>query len=199
MIDWDKLVTTFEKKGFSVRVFSDISQAKEYLCTNLRGKSVGFGGSMTIKEMGLYESLRSIADVHWHWVDNTRETREKAYLSDVYILSANGVSESGEIINIDGAGNRVSASLYGPRKVVYVIGRNKIAPDFDKALWRARNIAAVKNAARVGADTPCVKAGCTKCFDCKSPNRVCNGFVTVTRPMMGQSVEIIFIDQELGY
>lgn len=199
MIDWDKLVKTFSQEGFSVRKFSDSKAVKEYLLVQLRGKNVGFGGSMTLKQMGLYESLSPIANVHWHWITNDRETKEKANLADVYILSANGMAETGEIINIDGAGNRVSASLYGPRTVVYVIGRNKIAPDFEKALARARNIAAVKNAQRFNVDTPCVRSGGERCFDCKSPDRICNGFVTITRPMMGQRVELLFVDQDLGY
>lgn len=197
MIDKEKLASVFERKGFKTSFFDRKESAIEYLANTIVDKKVGIGGSMTAKELGLYDELIKKNQVAWHWVVNDKETRSAELASEVFILSANGVSETGELINIDGGGNRVAASLYGPEKVIYIIGRNKVETSFEKALWRARNIAGVKNAQRFGLNTPCVKGN--KCFDCNSPDRICNGFVIVTHPMKGQSVELVFIDEDLGY
>lgn len=189
----------FENKGFKVSFFDTKEAASDYLYESLEGKKLAFGGSSTLKDMGLYEKLSEKNEVIWHWIENTKETKMKALTVDVYLLSANGVSEKGDIVNIDGAGNRVAAALFGPGKVVYVIGKNKIEADLEAAMYRARNVASPKNAMRFGLDTPCVKAGGTKCFDCNHPQRICNGFTIVSRPMLKQEVEILFIDEELGY
>lgn len=125
------------------------------------------------------------------------EDRKKAAQADVYIASANGLAETGEIINIDGAGNRIASTLYGHEKVYFVIGRNKLAPTYDEALWRARNIAAPKNAQRLGKKTPCAVKG-DRCYDCKSPDRICCGLAVLWTAMMGMEMEVILVDEELG-
>ena len=121
----------------------------------------------------------------------------KAAEADVYLTSANGLAETGEILNIDGAGNRVASTLYGHKKVYFVIGANKLAPTRDEALWRARNIAAPRNAQRLGKKTPCAVKG-DKCYDCKSPDRICRGLVELWGPMMGMETEVILIGEDLG-
>ena len=110
----------------------------------------------------------------------------------------NGLAETGEIVNIDGNCNRVAASMFGPKRVYYVVGINKIAPDFEKALWRARNVAAPKNAQRLGKKTPCaVKAD--RCYDCKSPERICRGLSVLWRKPTGfEQAEVVLIEEELG-
>ena len=118
--------------------------------------------------------------------------------TDIYLTSANGVAETGEIINIDGTGNRVSSTLYGHKKVYFVIGINKIAPDYEKALWRARNIASPKNAQRIGVNTPCAAKG-DKCYDCKSPQRICNALVVLWRKPKAFQAEVVIVGEELGY
>ena len=199
MIDKEKLSASFGKKGCVVAFFDTKEDVSNYIDKLIDGKDVGIGGSMTVKELGLYDMLSKHNKVHWHLVDNRREVRMEEIESDVFILSANGVSEQGEIVNIDGTGNRLASSLYGPRTIVYIIGKNKIEPNLERAIWRARNIAAPKNAKRFNLDTPCVKAGATRCFDCNSKERICNGFLVVTRPMNGQDVHILFVDEDLGY
>ncbi len=199
MINRAKLSETFAKKGFKVTFFDNREEVVEYLAKTVVGKKVGFGGSMTIKELGLYDVLSKQNEVAWHWVQNDKKTRMAEIESEVYLLSANGVSETGEIVNIDGAGNRLAASLFGPGKVIYIVGKNKIEPSLEKAIYRARNIASVKNAMRMNLNTPCVKSGGKRCYDCNSPERICNGFVTITRPMNGQETEIIFVNDNLGY
>ena len=129
----------------------------------------------------------------------TMPAMEQAAATDVYISSVNGLAETGELINIDGTGNRVSSTLFGHEKVYFVVGKNKIAPDYDKALWRARNIASPKNAQRIGVQTPCAVKG-DRCYDCKSPQRICRGLVVLwEKPKAIQTMEVILIDEELGY
>ena len=129
-------------RGFCVKSFATGAEAAAYLNEHIDDTTVGIGGSMTVKELGLYEKLASHNEVHWHWVGGPEE-RPRAAQAQVYITSANGLAETGEIINIDGAGNRVASTLYGHQKVYFIIGRNKLAPTYDEALWRARNIAAL--------------------------------------------------------
>ena len=146
--------------------------------------------------VGLYDKLAAHNEVHWHWEGGPGE-RVAAAHAKVYITSANGLAETGEVINIDGAGNRVAATLFGHEKVYFVIGRNKLAPTYEEALWRARNIAAPKNAQRLGKKTPCAIKG-DRCYDCKSPDRICRGLVVLWGPSIGVETEIILVDQERG-
>ena len=185
-----------EARGFSVSTFSTAAEAAAYLDSAIDGTTVGIGGSMTVQQMGLHEKLAAHNEVHWHWIDGP-EARAKAAHADVYITSANGLTENGEVINIDGAGNRVASTLYGHKRVYFIIGRNKLAPTYDEALWRARNIAAPKNAQRLGKKTPCAVKG-DRCYDCKSPDRICRGLVVLWGPSMGVETEIVLVDEDLG-
>lgn len=185
-----------EGRDFSVKTFATGGEAAAYLDGVIDGRTVGIGGSVTVQELGLYDKLVSHNEVHWHWAGGPAE-RDAAMQTQVYITSANGLAETGEIINIDGTGNRVAATLYGHEKVYFVIGRNKLAPTYDTALWRARNIAGPKNAQRLNRKTPCAVKG-DKCYDCKSPDRICRGLVVLWRPMMGTETEIILVDEDLG-
>ena len=193
---FDTVKQNLETRGFSVRTFATAAEAAAYLNEAIDGKTVGFGGSVTLKDMGLYELLGSHNDVHWHWVNGPDE-RKAAMRTHVHLSSANGLAETGEIINIDGGGNRVASTLYGHEKVYLVIGRNKLAPTYDEALWRARNIAAPKNAQRLGRKTPCAVKG-DRCYDCKSPERICRGLTVQWEPMMGMETEILLVDEDLG-
>ena len=196
MIDWTKLTKNLEQRDFTVRAFATAAEAADYLDKEINGVSVGFGGSMTVQEMGLYPRLAAHNDTIWHW---DKAGLEQAAVTDVYISSVNGLAETGEIINIDGTGNRVASTLFGHKKVYFVVGKNKIAPDYDKALWCARNIASPKNAQRIGVQTPCAAKG-DKCYDCQSPQRICRGLVVLwEKPKSIETVEVILIDQELGY
>ena len=193
---FETVKTNLEARGYTVKVFGTGAEAAAYLNSEIDGKSIGIGGSKTIQDLGLYETLSAHNEVHWHWVSGP-EAHAKAAVADVYLTSANGLTEAGEIINIDGAGNRVASTLFGHQKVYFVIGRNKLAPSFDEALWRARNIAAPKNAQRLGKKTPCAVNG-DRCYDCKSPDRICRGLVVHWGPMMGKEAEVILVDEEMG-
>ena len=188
--------------GFSVRVFRTAQDAANAISQELSGKTVGFGGSITLEELGLYTLLSGHNTVfsHWHLPEggDAASLRAQAAGSEHYLLSANGIAETGEIINIDGAGNRVASAIYGHKKVWIVAGKNKLAPTYDEALWRARNIAAPKNAQRLHAKTPCaVRAD--HCYDCKSPGRICRALTVLWGAMMGSDMEVVLVNEDLGY
>ena len=190
-----------EAHGFKVSVFATGEEAAAYLNREIDGVTVGAGGSVTLQQLGLLESLAAHNTLYSHWAasGDPAQARQQAAAADVYLLSANALSEStGEIINIDGTGNRVASSLYGHRKVYFVTGKNKLAPDFHSALHRARNIAAPKNAQRLNAKTPCAAKG-DRCYDCASPGRICRGLVVLYEKMTSMDMEVVLVDQELGY
>lgn len=198
MTDFTAVVKNLEQRGFAVRTFATGAEAAAYLNSAVDGTSVGFGGSVTLEELGLFDSLSRHNTVHWHWKQEAGPARAAAASAAVYITSVNGLAETGELINIDGGGNRVASTLYGHEKVYFVVGRNKLAPTYEEALWRARNIASPKNAQRLHRKTPCaLKAD--RCYDCKSPERICRGLVVLWGPMMGIPAEVILVDEELGY
>ena len=198
---FEKLKETLEKNGFTVSVFADGKAAAEYLNREIDGVTVGCGGSMTLTEMGVQKSLAEHNTLYAHGITpgDPWEIMAKAATAEVYVLSANAIAEdTGEILNIDGNGNRVSASLFGHRKVYIVAGKNKVSPDYDSALWRLRNVVAPKNAQRLGRKTPCAVKG-DKCYDCHSPDRICCGLVVLYQKMRPMDMEVVLIDQELGY
>ena len=144
MTDFSTVKKNLETRGFQVSTFQTAAEAADYLNAAMDGVSVGFGGSITLDQMGLYEKLRTHNDVVWHWkTDDKLPARYRAMTTDMYVTSVNGLAETGELVNIDGIGNRVAGTLFGHRKVWFVVGRNKLAPTYEEALWRARNIAAL--------------------------------------------------------
>ena len=190
-----------EERGFRVSTFATAAEAADYLNKEIDGKTVGFGGSVTLQQMGLYESLGMHNEMCWHWVCTPEEKAAKRIeelTTQVFLTSANGLAETGEILNIDGIGNRVAASLFGHEKVYFVIGRNKLAPTYYEALWRARNIAAPLNAKKQGFKTPCAVKG-DRCYNCKSPERICRQLVVIWEPGLGMESEVVLIDEDLGF
>ena len=164
---------------------------------------VSWGGVMTADEMNLKELLRRrgqpVIDRDTAATPAERqELMRKALTCDTFLMSSNAISEDGQLVNIDGNGNRVASSLYGHKKVWFIVGRNKLAPTYEEALWRARNIAAPKNAQRLGRKTPCAVHG-DRCYDCKSPERICRGLVVLWEAVANMEMEVVLIDQDLGY
>lgn len=199
-MDFTNLNKTLERLGYAVSCFAAGADAAAYLNEQIDGKTVGFGGSVTLRELGLFDSLSAHNTVNSHWnpLGGITDALREAAHTDVYLSSVNALAETGEIINIDGTGNRVSSMLYGHDKVYLVIGRNKIAPDYDRALWRARNIAAPKNAMRLGVKTPCAVKG-DRCYNCKSPQRICRALVVLWECVKSCEIEIVLVDEDLGY
>ena len=199
MADFSAVKKNLEARGFRVSVFATAAEAADYLNQSISGTSVGIGGSVTAEQLGLYDALSAHNEVFWHWrAEDKAAARQSAAAAEHYITSVNGLAETGELINIDGVGNRIASTLYGHKKVWFVVGRNKLAPTYDEALWRARNIAAPKNARRLGAKTPCAAAG-DRCYDCKSPERLCRGLAVLWGSMVGTEMEVVLVEEELGY
>ena len=195
-MDFTDIKKNLEKRGYKVSCFATKEEAASYLNEKIDGKTVGIGGCATAKEMGLGESLQGHNQVFWHW---NGDPRESAMATDVYISSVNGIARTGEIVNIDGTGNRLASTLFGHKKLYLVVGSNKIADDLDGAIWRARNVAAPKNMARLGWKTPChVKAD--HCYNCKSPERGCKALLVFWEKPMGIPYqEVVLVDEDLGY
>ncbi len=188
--------------GYQVTVFDTAAQAADYLAEQIKDTTVGFGGSVTLQQMGLLEKLEQNNRIFWHWAvpegKTARDMRDEARTAAVYLSSVNGLAETGEIINIDGTGNRVAETIYGHQRVYFVVGKNKLAPDYDGALWRARNIASPKNAQRLNCKTPCAAKG-DKCYDCTSPGRICRALSVLWCAPMGSQYEVVLVKEDLGY
>ena len=199
-MDWDKVTSNLEARGFAVVLCDTAAQAADFLTGAIHGKTVGFGGSMTLDRLGLFQRLSADNQCFWHWKTPGPETVAAAAASQVYLTSVNALAETGELINIDGGGNRISAAASAKEAVYYVVGQNKIAPDFDQALWRARNVASPLNARRLNRKTPCAQGEELKCYDCKSPERICNGLSVLWRKLSGtKTCTVVLVKEDLGY
>lgn len=198
----NELAENLKAKGYHVECFATKEEAADYMCGELHNTVIGIGGSQTVAQMHLFEKLSKENEVFWHDEKpeelSVYETRQKAFRAPVYISSVNAISLQGEIVNIDATGNRVAALSFGPEDIYLVIGNNKIAKDFDSALYRARNVAAPLNAKRLNRKTPCA-AKADKCYDCNSPERICRNFSFITQIPFGAKYHIILIDEKLGY
>ena len=193
----EKTIKNLERRGFAVKHFATGAEAADYLDRSLRGTTVGIGGSMTVQQLGLYDRLAAHNEVFWHWKTPGPETLEKANHAAVYLTGVNAMTEGGELLNIDGRGNRLAGQVFGRKKVIFIAGQNKLCPDFDSALFRARNTAAVTNCKRFPNKPPCQLDG--KCHDCRSPERICRALLVTWMPMMDMECEIVLIDEDLGY
>ena len=200
-MDVEKLKRSVEGRGWSFKHFATGEEAANYLAGELEGVSVGIGGSGTVDAIGLYDKLTGkCPDVVWHWKEDDQDgARVRAMNTDAYISGANAIAETGEIVNIDGKGNRVASTLYGHKRLYIVAGKNKVQPTLEDAIYRARNVAAPLRARSFNVDTPCVKSKELKCYDCRSPQRVCCGMSILMYRMMGmEKSELILIDEDLG-
>lgn len=196
-MDVQKTIRNLQLRGYSVRYFETAAEAADYLNAEIQNTAVGIGGCMTAQELGLFDSLSKNNEVYWHWKAPGPETIARANAAPVYITSANAMTEDGEILNIDGRGNRLAGQVYGNKKLYIIAGTNKICPDFSSALERARNVAAVKNGKRFPAQTPCKLDD--KCHDCRSADKICRALLVLWAPMMGMEAEVVLIGEELGY
>ena len=197
-MDIEKTIESLKARHFEVSHFATANEACDYLTEAIQNTTVGIGGSKTAEQLGLFDKLCAVGnEVFWHWKTPGFDTLKKENDAEVYISSANAIAETGEILNIDGNGNRLAGLVFGKKRVYIVAGTNKICPDFDSALYRARNVAAVQNARRFPCKTPCKTDD--KCHDCRSPQSICNALLVLWGPMgLMQKVEVVLIDEELG-
>lgn len=188
--------------GFHAEVFDTGAQAAQRAVSLIGKQSAGFGGSDTVESLGIYEALESQGNtLYWKRklpAERHDWARRRAMEADWYLLSANALTVTGKIINVDGHGNRVAASVYGPKRVIYIVGRNKVvAGTLEDGLRRAHQEACSVIARRKDRRTPCAQNGA--CVDCKSPDRCCRATIIVEKPMtMGQQVYVLLVDEALG-
>lgn len=163
------------------------------------GSTVTMGGGMSVHEIGLVKALK---EGNYNFIDrdeaeDRRAAMVAAYDADVYLASCNALTDDGILVNIDGNANRVSAIAYGPKKVVFIVGMNKVCSDIDHAMKRARNVAAPINNQRFASNNPCVKTGA--CANCKSPDTICCEFLITRYSKHKDRIHIILVDDSLGF
>ena len=195
-----KVIRGLESRNMSGYYASTKEEAlKKALELIPEGASVTMGGCMSAREIGLVDALK---EGNYNFIDRDKMEDKRAamlaaYDADFFLSSANAMTEDGELVNIDGNSNRVSAICQGPRKVLFIIGMNKVCSDLDHAMKRARNVAAPINAQRFGLNTPCAKTG--SCMDCKSPDTICCQFL-ITRFSRHQGrIHVILVNDALGF
>lgn len=201
-MDFDALLKVFNERGFKARAFDNIGQVVKVLEEEISpNQSVGVGGSMTVKQSGITDILRARGNtVYFHWeVDKSEinRVRKLASQADVYLSGTNAVTADGKLVNIDGDGNRVASMFYGPDRVYIICGRNKVVENEEQAVERIKTQACPKNAERLDRKTPCRKTN--RCHDCNSPDRMCSIKVVMERCPRGKEINVIFVDQDLGY
>ena len=164
-----------------------------------KGSTINMGGCMSAREIGLFDALKA-GDYNFVDRDEAEDRRAAmlaAFDADVYLASANAITADGIMVHIDGAANRIAALAFGPRKLVFIVGMNKVCPDVDAAIKRARNVAAPINAQRFNLTTPCSKTGA--CADCKSADSICCQMLITRFAMDENRVHVILVNDTLGF
>lgn len=185
----EKTVAALRKRGYEACFAASAAEALEIVMNEAESAaSVGWGGSETLKQIGARAALEA----------SGKEIRDHQLCMDLFLLSANAVTADGRIVNIDGNGNRVAASISGPKRVLYVIGRNKIVEGgIDEAIARIKREACPPNCRRLGKRTPCAVTG--ECADCDSPDRICKVTAVFDRRPSGMPARVVVVDADLGY
>ena len=164
-----------------------------------KGSSIAMGGAMSAHEIGLVDALKT-DDYNFLDRDQAEDKRAamlRSYDADIFLSSANAMTEDGVLVNIDGNSNRVSMIAQGPKKVIFIVGMNKVCNDVDAAMKRARNVAAPINAQRFGLDTPCSKTGA--CMNCKSADTICCQFLITRYSRHEGRIHVILVGESLGF
>lgn len=202
-----KTKKALEKNGFDVYQVENKEKAKEIffndILPEINPKTVSYGDSMSAESTGILEKLKKIENIKFIEPFDEEETRKEqiqaskdALQGDLFIAGSNAVTKTGLLVNLDMVGNRIAGIAFGPRKVVLVIGKNKITKDLEAAMKRVRKIAP-KNAARhPSLNLPCQKTG--KCMDCSSPNRICNSWLITEKSYPKGRIKIILVEEDLG-
>jgi len=204
MSDIQTALDALNKKGFNA-VYAENAEEALNIVMSLIGEneSVGAGGSATLIETGILDALADSGRMIYSGElagrrgENKAEARNNGMSADVYISSTNALTLEGDLVNIDGTGNRVAGMIYGPKKVIVVAGRNKLTKNPHTAVARIKKEACPPNARRLHLDTPCAKEGV--CTDCDSPQRMCNVTVRIQWPPHGKEYHVILIDGDFGY
>lgn len=200
----EKVIENLEKNNMNGYFVEDEKAAVEKVKELIKeGDTVSVGGSMTLFETGIIDFIRN---GKYHFLDryqeglNAEQIKEifrKSFSADVYLTSSNAVTEKGELYNVDGRGNRVAAMLFGPDKVIVVVGVNKIVKDTEEAEERRKAYAAPANVQRLSIKAPCAETG--YCMDCQSEGRICNEYTLIKRQGVKGRIHVIIVNKQLGY
>ena len=200
----NRVLEALKKNFFDAVYFPDAEKAAEYIMGFVKsGMTVGFGGSMTVKGMGIQDKVKEKGGVVLdHGApglthDETLAIRRKQLTCDLFLTGTNAITMDGWLVNVDGAGNRVAAMTFGPQKVIAVAGTNKIRKDLDTALERIEVLASPMNNKRLNYQNPCVKAGV--CMDCQGESRICNIYSILKRKPRATNFTVVLIGESLGY
>ncbi len=196
-----------EKNGFNVMYFPTRNEAVARVLQLIPPNAlVGVGGSVTIREIGLVDSLVQRGNkIISHWETQKKRGKSEEVMkarkllasADIFLTSTNAITEEGHLVNIDHAGQRVAAMIFGPQKVIIIAGVNKIVQNVEQAMDRIRYVAAPMNAKRLNLQIPCAKTG--SCSDCESPNRICNVTTIIERRPVHTDSTIILLGETVGF
>jgi L-lactate utilization protein LutC len=204
----NSVAKALEKNNFAAHIVETPEQAKnlvlETIIPQLHPQSAAFGGSMTVVDSGLFDAVKNqegldVLDTYdvTPSMEERLERRRQALHTDLFITGTNALTESGQLVNLDGTGNRVAALAWGPKNCVVLVGRNKIVHDLEEAIHRVREYAAPVNAMRLNRKTPCAKTG--YCMDCDSPDRICNVWAITEKANPKHRIHVVLINQDLGF
>lgn len=201
-MDLNQVVQNLNQRRFIAKKFASKEAAGAEALSIIGSRSVGIGGSRTMVDLGMYKTLLSQGNIVFNHTlcapDQKELNREMALTADVYLCSMNAILFDGRMINIDGTGNRVAATLFGPETVIIIAGKNKLAEDYDSAIALIRRETCPQNARRQGFKTPCALTGI--CADCRTADRMCNATVIHEYPTRHVKAFYVFlVDQYLGY
>lgn len=197
------IIKNFEKRGIEGYYFSTSKEAVEKALSFMpQNSTAAWGGSMTLVETGLMDSLKAsehtlIDRMLAKTVEEKKETYAKTVLADFYFMSSNAITLDGELINIDGIGNRTACLICGPENVIILAGMNKIVPDIKSGYERVKNMAAPPNAVRLNIKTPCGTTG--RCSSCFSPDCMCCEIVITRKSRIPNRIKVLLIGETLGY
>jgi len=199
-----RTIASLERRDFGAFSAGSAAEARERILDTITpGSTIGVGGSVTLRQIGLIEALESRGHpIYQRWGAQVTQaadldSRRAQLACDVFLSSSNAVTVEGELVNVDGIGNRVSAMIFGPGRVIVVAGWNKIVPDVNAAIQRIRNVAAPLNAKRLELKVPCAKAG--YCLDCDVPENMCRITTIISRRPRRTDVTVVLVAERLGF
>ena len=197
------MIKNLEKRNITGHYFDNSAALCDYLKENLpKDAVISWGGSESVKESGVMDLLQqgSYSLIDRATAKTPQEAREifsRTVLADYYFMSTNAITLDGELVNIDGNGNRIACLAQGPAHVYIIAGRNKVSSNVDDAIHRVRNIAAPPNVKRLNRQTPCQVTGC--CGDCQSPDSICSHTIITRRSFHKDRIHVFLVNEELGY
>ena len=205
----EQTAASLERNGFAVHCAENKEKAKELVLMLIPCEAmVGTGDSATVRQIGVIPDLEKrgtkvvnafIPELVTAGADKFsvfEETIRQSHHSDIFLTSTNAVTRDGKLVNIDGVGNRVAGIIFGPKKVILIVGRNKIVADVDKAIYRIKNLVSPIHAATKQKKVPCAITG--KCTDCDSPQRICNITVILEKRPQLTNISVILVNEDLG-